>query len=188
MASHDDSVAQQIELPQKHHSPPKKKQHAHTQDLCCCPPRALLWGGTCSTSVTVGNLIDMKRRLQARADSNASIKPPSGPDSNADGSGGSQIDEGTLKPVDFILKTDTYKINWKAESNCKPVSVSLSVGGSVVFSQSCLPEDGGVELSSAKVFSIEEFKNRRHGTVVATLSVTDCTGMSGDCSITLYEP
>ena len=125
----------------------KKKQELPRQKLCCCPPRAMVWIDSRTSCCFIENQIDMKRRLQVRADAAASVQPPGGPAVNAEGAGGSQLDEGTYKDQGKVYRTDTYTIHWKAEGECRPLSVELHVSGEIGYDADCLPEKGEVTIS-----------------------------------------
>src|SRR5688572_4223811 len=97
--------------PAAHHAGTDTDAPARENELCCCPPVTRTWVQTESTAVFVENAIDMKRRLAVRADANAAIRPPGGPNTSGDGSGGSQLDEGLLKAQGKVYRTDTYVVH-----------------------------------------------------------------------------
>lgn len=159
-----------------------------SRELCCCPPRALVWIDSRTSSIFVDNKIDMKRRLQVRADANASIRPPGGPDTNADGSGGSQLDEGTLKEQGKIYRTDIYTIHWKAEGQCRPLRVMLSLEGAITNSIDCLPEEGELTQSVTYILEPPHYIPPGSDSLTATLNVQDCTKQVSKCQNMVKRP
>lgn len=86
-------MAKQKKVATKKRQSPKQKRPATTtkrvnarrqsddisqEDLCCCPPRAMLWIDSQTSCCHIENKIDMRRRLQARADAAATIQIPGG--------------------------------------------------------------------------------------------------------------
>jgi len=144
--------------------------------ICCCPPRARIWMERRTEAIYVENEIDMKRRLMARADANTSIRPPSGPDTNADGSGGSQIDEGTFKKQGKIYRTDLITIHWCAEGKGDlRVQISAS-GGNINYHGDWMPNSGSVTLPSSDLLEPPYYGSTTFGNVEATIDVEDCCG------------
>ena len=158
----------------------KEKPH----ELCCCPPNALIWGSTRSHCCVVEAETEYKARLMNRADANVSRRDP---DYNADGSGGSQIDTGTLKGMAVLVKIDEFTINWCAQGECRPLAVELSVHGLVQFHQHCLKDEGEIVLSHWSGLEWKDLDTRQLETVIAELKVRDCAGNESVCSVTLWE-
>jgi len=148
----------------------------------------MVWIDTRSECCFVENKIDMKRRLQARADANASLRPPGGPDTNADGSGGSQLDEGTMKDQGKVYRTDVYTIHWKAEGLCRPLQVRLLVDGAREWQGNCLPEEGKVTLSRSYLMEPPTYAPQGPATLAATLFVQDCAKQTARCRNQVDRP
>lgn len=143
------------------------------EPLCCCPPTASVYIETSSRAVFVENEIDMKRRLMVRADSNASVNPPSGPDVNADGSGGSQLDEGTFKKQGKVYRTDCYTVHWHAHGD-GPLRVRLTLNGAVSWSADWLPTSGKTAVSANHLLEPPDYSPRVTTRVTARLEVFNC--------------
>lgn len=155
---------------------------------CCCDPLAMVWIDARTECCFIENKIDMKRRLQVRADANASLKRPGGPETNADGSGGSQLDEGTLKDQGKIYRTDLYTIHWRAEGQCQPLRAQLQVGGEVDYVANCIPNSGEVTLSRTYMLEPPNYAASVPGSVTATLTVEDCAHKTAKCENTVQRP
>jgi hypothetical protein len=154
-------------------------------ELCCCPPRARIWIETRSVAEFVENKIDMKRRLMVRADANASVRPPAGPDVNADGSGGSQLDEGTMKDQGKVYRTDTYIVHWSTEGH-GDLEVSIDVPA-LGWAGTWLEKSGQVEL--ARSFILEPpYTAPPPDSVTARILVRDCCGYRVEHSQTARRP
>ena len=158
------------------------------QELCCCPPRAMVWIDTRTSCCFIENQIDMKRRLQVRADAAASVQPPAGPAVDAEGAGGSQLDEGTFKGQGKVYRTDTYTVHWRAEGQCRPLSVQLRVNGEIDYVADCLPEEGEVTLSQSYMLEPPDYLPQGSGQVAATLSVADCARTRAVCQNVALRP
>jgi hypothetical protein len=148
-------------------------------ELCCCRPVARVWIETRSTATFVENKIDMRRRLQVRADANASIQPPGGPGVDADGSGGSELDEGTFKDQGKVYRIDEYTIHWKVQGN-GDLQVSLEISGSVQYTADWLPLEGAITVCSPRVLLPHDYANPSQ--ITATVSAQDCMKQSATCS------
>lgn len=160
---------------------------AHDHDLCCCPPRAMLWIDARTHSIFVENKIDVKRRLQVRADANASIRPPAGPDSDADGSGGSELEEGTLKEQGKVYRTDYYTIHWRAEGQCQPLLVALRVGGAKDYFAGSISPSGSVTLSATYMME-PPYVPQGPDFLEAELLVRDCARLEARASNRVPRP
>lgn len=143
-------------------------------ELCCCPPRARVWIETRTEAIYVENKTEMQRRLQVRADANTTIRPPAGPDANADGSGGSQIDEGTLKEQGKIYRVDTYVVHWSAEG-AGDLEVALSVLA-LGWRGTWLGRSDSVSLAKAYLLTPPDYQPPSPDSVEATITVRDCFG------------
>lgn len=165
-----------------------KRRDIKKPDLCCCSPRAMLWIDARTECCFIENKIDMQRRLQARADAAAAVRPPGGPDTNAQSGGGSQLDEGTMKDQGKIYRTDVYTVHWKADGPCQPLLVRLSVRGDVQYQADCLPDRGEVTLSNTYLLEPPNYAPPGNGNVTAFLSVDDCAHAHGECENTAYRP
>ncbi|MEX2283981.1 MAG: hypothetical protein WEE89_15960 [Gemmatimonadota bacterium] len=119
----------------------------------------------------------MKRRLLARADANAAIRAPGGPEVDAEGAGGSQLDEGTMKPQGKVYRVDEYTIHWQAIGQCRPLSVSLVVNGDRNYIANGVPETGQVALSVAYMLEPDnDYDPTGKVGITAVLTVIDCAG------------
>jgi hypothetical protein len=147
-----------------------------------------MWGSTYSNSVALGNKVEEDAQLQVRADANASVMPPGGPNSDADGSGGSDIKTRLRKDVDAIVLTSRYRFEWMVETTCRPVGVSINIDGEVSFSEECLPESGFLELWVVKALEFAELRSRTRGRANAVMTVDSCCGDQVTCSMFLIEP
>jgi hypothetical protein len=145
-------------------------------ELCCCPPVAHIWIDSRSHCCFIENEIDMSRRLLARADANASVRPPGGPEVDAEGAGGSQLDEGTFKKQGKVYRIDEYTIHWEAVGQCRPLDVNLRVGGDLAYQARHLPERGDVVLSHAYILEPPNYDAPTKVGINATLVVSDCAG------------
>ena len=116
----------------------------------------------------------MKRRLLARADANASVRAPGGPEVDAEGAGGSQLDEGTFKKQGKVYRIDEYTVHWEACGQCLPLDVALTVGGDVDYRAQHLPERGEVVLSHAYILEPPNYDAPTKVGINATLAVSDC--------------
>ncbi|MCP4727815.1 MAG: hypothetical protein GY863_22445 [bacterium] len=150
------------------------KHYSENQQCNCCMPTGRLYIGTKSVAKYVENSIEMKRRLQVRSDANASLKPPGGPDTNADGSGGSQIDEGLLKDQGKVYRTDEYEVNWTAEG-FGPLRVMLELSGAIAYTADWLPSEGSVTLSKNQLLKPPDYIPGST-TVNGVITVQDCKG------------
>ena len=157
-------------------------------ELCCCPPRAMVWVDAEMTCCFIENQIDMKRRLQVRADAAAVVQPPGGPAVDAEGDGGSQIDEGTFKDQGKVYRTDVYTIHWRSEGQCRPLAVGLFVDGEVNYQALCIPEEGKVRLSRTYMLEPPDYQPPGPGQVTATLKVRDCARADASCSNSAQRP
>lgn len=147
-----------------------------TKDLCCCPPVAHIWIDSRSHCCPVENEIDMKRRLLANATGAAAVRLPGGPEVDAEGSGGTQLDEGTFKKQGKVYRIDEYTVHWKADGQCRPLDVALRVNGDVSYQARHLPECGEVVLSHAYILEPPNYDSPTKTGINATLIVADCSG------------
>jgi hypothetical protein len=152
-----------------------------TNELCCCPPIARVWIETRSVATFVENKIDMKRSLRVRADANAAIQPPGGPGVNADGSGGSQLDEGTMKDQGKVYRVDEYIVHWKAEGEGS-LRVRLGVTGAVQYSADWLPAEGAITMSRTFLLEPPDYALSAPSAVTARLDVGNCARQSASIS------
>lgn len=144
--------------------------------LCCCPPMAHIWIDSRSHCCFIENEIDMRRRLLARADANASVRAPGGPEVDAEGAGGSQLDEGTFKKQGKVYRIDEYTVHWEAEGHCQPLEVNLRVSGDISYQARRLPQRGQVVLSHAYILEPPNYDAPTKVGINATLLVADCAG------------
>jgi hypothetical protein len=147
-------------------------------ELCCCPPVVRVWIETHTTATFVENKIDMKRRLQVRADANASIQPPGGPGVDADGSGGSELDEGTFKDQGKVYRVDEYTVHWKVQGH-GDLQVSLEISGAVRYSANWLPCEGSIAVCAPRVLLPPNYSNPSQ--ITATVRARDCMKQSASC-------
>ena len=154
---------------------------------CCCPPRVLVWGSTSSQTVAVTNKMFEDEELKVRADANASIQPPSGPNVNADGSGGSELRTRLRRDVDLVESTTTYAFEWRMESAC-PVAVAVSIFGEVQARIPCAPDAGSSALSRRRLLEAGEVNSAPRGTATAVVVAVDCHGHEVRCQVELTEP
>ncbi|HTQ15602.1 MAG TPA: hypothetical protein VMH86_17160 [Rhizomicrobium sp.] len=154
---------------------------AGNNELCCCPKLARIWLETKTTATFVENKIDMKRILKARADASAAVQPPGGPGVDAEGAGGSELDEGTYKNQGKVYRVDEYIVHWKAEG-CGPLRVAMRVTGAAGYAADWLPDEGHVTVSAAYMLEPPDYAASGPGDVLATLMVTDCSKQSVTCS------
>jgi len=158
------------------------------KDMCCCPPRIALSGGTWAKCCVIGNSLLEDDLLQVRADANASVNPPGGPQVNADGSGGSEMRTMLRKDIDLVEAVICYRFDWQAEGHCQPLAVRVQVDGDVRANMRCAPDHGHTELTMRKVQKAQDINTAPRGTATATVTVQDCSGQRAQCSLTLYEP
>ena len=158
------------------------------KEHCCCGPKATVWGGTSAKCCVISNKMLEDELLQVRADANASVSPPGGPQVNADGSGGSELRTMLRKDVDLIEAIITYRFEWQATGQCQPLAVRVRVDGQVQADIRCAPDRGHTELTVRKVQKAEEVNSAARDSATATVSVVDCAGNRSDCSFTLGEP
>ena len=168
----------------------KRQTHSDfksSRELCCCPPAAMVWIDSRVECCFVENQLEMKRRFTVRSDSNASLNPPGGPATNADGSGDSQIDEGTLKEQGKVYRTDIYTVHWKAEGDCRPLEVTLDVSGARTWYGSCLPLEGEVTMSKSYMMKPPEYTPQGENYLKAVLRVKSCHD-SAECENMVDRP
>ena len=163
----------------------KEKPHA---DLCCCPPRAMVWIDSKTSCCFIENKIDMRRRLQARADAAAAIQLPGGAAQDAQGGGGTQLDEGTFKDQGKVYRTDVYTVHWKAEGQCMPLQAELRLDGAIQYNASCVPLEGEVTLSKTYMLEPPDYDPPGSAFVSARLIVRDCAGEEARCENTGPRP
>ena len=125
--------------------------------------------------------------LKVRADANASIQPPSGPNVNADGSGGSELRTRLRRDVDLVESTTTYAFEWRVESAC-PVAVAVSIFGEVQARIPCAPDAGSSALSRRRLLEAGEVNSAPRGTATAVVVAVDCHGHEVRCQVELTEP
>ena len=156
-------------------------------ELCCCPPVARVWVETRTAATFVENKIDMKRRLQVRADANASVRPPVGPDVNADGSGGSQLDEGTLKDQGKVYRTDAYTVHWQVEGD-GPLQISLRLSGAVAYDAGWLPVAGNLTVSRNYLLEPPAYDPGGDAFLTAYVEAVNCRGQKACHTHTAPRP
>ena len=153
---------------------------------CCCPAHVRVWGCTSQVLASLPNEWIEDKEMKTRADANASVSPPGGPQVNADGSGGSLIRTRVSKEVDLVMVTVTYKFEWDVMADCKQ-AVTVVVLGDVNTRVRCAPEKGHIELSRSRVMTMAEVNRSPRGNATATVTATDCSGSSVSCDFTLFE-
>jgi hypothetical protein len=154
---------------------------------CCCPPHVVVWGSTSIQMVPLSNQMLEDEQLQVRADANASVSPPGGPQVSADGSGGSEIRTRLRKDVDMLALVVGYRFEWEARGQCQPLSVRVDIRGDVVAEIPCAPERGHSELVMRRVLAANEINAGPRGSATATVTVLDCSGQTVSCRFTLRE-
>ncbi|MCZ6605080.1 MAG: hypothetical protein O7A03_08040 [Alphaproteobacteria bacterium] len=122
--------------------------------------------------------------FQVRADANASVRPPGGPDTNADGSGGSELRTRLRKEIDAIALIKSFTFRWRVETTCRPVRVTVTISGDVNTYIDCASETGSTELSSIKFLEAAEI-NSDSSSALITVDAIDCTGETSSCSLEL---
>lgn len=155
--------------------------------LCCCPPRIALTGSTTMSCCPLNSKMFDDKQLLVRADANASVNPPGGPQVNADGSGGSEARNMLRKDVDLITVTVTYSFDWEVTADCD-FAVRVLINGQVQADYNCAPKQGHVELSASKVVTWEELNTNPRESATAFIEAVDCAGLRSDCAVTLNEP
>jgi hypothetical protein len=144
-------------------APPKKNK------LCCCDPKARVRIETKSKAIYVENKTDYKKRLMSRADANV-VQGVS-----ADGSGGAQVDEGTLKDQGKIYRTDAYTVHWEAEGD-GDLEVTLVLSRALTYVAEWLPSKGKITVTKNHLLLPPTYALPAEARLVATLTVRDCCG------------
>ncbi len=158
-------------------------------ELCCCKPIARIWmdARTIST-VAIENKISQQRVFKVRTEANASHLAPGAPDTSADGSGGSQLDEGVFKDQGKIYRTDSYTVHWKAEGQCRPLRVGIQLFGAVTYGADWLPEEGEVTISHNYLMEPPNYSLDGAAEVIATITVQDCANNLVRCQNRIGRP
>jgi len=121
----------------------------------------------------------MNEQLQVRADVDAAIKPPAGPDTNADSSAGSELKVDTLKGQGKVYRSDIYTIHWKAEGHGQPLHVNITISGACNWSVTWLPLEGQVTLTRAYMMYPPNYSPPNDTEyLIARIDATDCMGNS----------
>lgn len=147
----------------------------------CCPPRAMVWIDAESQQIFVENSMQQRTRLDVRAAiAQATTTSPS-PGMVQHGTGDSELEDTVLKSQGKVYRTDRYTVHWRAEGQCRPLEVRLSVGGAVAYRAECLPEEGRVVLSRSYLMEPPGYDPDGADYLRADVEVRDCSGLSISC-------
>lgn len=91
------------------------------------------------------------------------------------------------QPQDALYRTDSYTIHWKADGNCKPLSVKLYVSGAVIYTGHCIPDEGQITLTKAYPMD-PPYTPAGLDHVEAKLDVVDCARGTASCKTRVLRP